>query len=340
MNLDQAIAQSVAGGSLEEADAASVFGQIMDAEATETQIKDLLLALGQKGETLPELVGAARAMRTRAVRLSVPGGVVVDVCGTGGDGHGTLNVSTLAALVAAAAGVRVAKHGNRAVSSLAGSADLLEALGLPTSPTVATHEYTLAELGLCFLFAPDFHHATRHAAPARRALGVRTIFNLLGPLTNPALVRRQVVGVWDASRLELVASALGALGSERALVVHGGGLDELAPRGPTEVAELRGGMVHRYTLCPSDFGLSDHDPSGLAGGDAAENARLAMRLLAGELGGAARSSVVMTAAAALWMASDGAVDELPKHAATAAAALDDGRAERLLQRLRETLVSR
>ena len=340
MGLQAAIAHVVGGGSLDETEAARVFGQIMDGEATGAQIGGLLIALRQKGETLAEVVGAARAMRARAVRLSVPDGVIVDVCGTGGDGQGTVNISTLAALVAAAAGLRVAKHGNRAVSSRAGSADLLEALGLPSSPSVATHEHTLLELGLCFLFAPDFHPATRHAAGPRRELGVRTLFNLLGPLTNPALVQRQVVGVWDVARLELVASALGALGSERALVVHGGGLDELAPSGRTEVAELHHGLVRRYTLGPVDFGLDEHDPSGLVGGDAAHNSVLAMRLLDGELGGAVRSSVVMTAAAALWIAGDGPVTELVGHATSAAAALDDGRARRLLDQLRLTLAPR
>jgi len=335
--IQAAIAHVVGGGSLDESTAAAVFGEIMDGEASPAQIGGLLVALRQKGETLDEVVGAARAMRARATVLRAPDGVV-DTCGTGGDGRGTFNVSTLAALVAASAGVPVAKHGNRAVSSRAGSADLLEALQIPRSPSLAQHERTLSSLGLAFLFAPDFHPATRHAAGPRRELGVRTVFNLLGPLTNPALVRRQIVGVWDVAKLDVMAAALRALGSTRAVVLHGhGGLDELAPHGPTEIAELRDGVVHRYRLSPADFGLDVHDLSGLAGGDAADNARLALRLLDGELGGAARSSVLMTAAAALWIATDEPASELPRHALHAAQALDDGRARQLLDRLRTTL---
>jgi anthranilate phosphoribosyltransferase len=276
------------------------------------------------------MVGAARAMRARAVPVRVEGGILVDTCGTGGDGAGTINVSTIAALVAAACGVRVAKHGNRAQSSRAGSADLLEALGVDVAAPPAVAERCLAELGIGFFYAPSFHGATRHAAPVRREIGVRTLFNLLGPLTNPAGARRQVVGVFAAEWIEPVARALGALGAERALVVHGaGGLDEIAPAGPTEVAEWSGGELSRYAIAPADFGLREEDPAGLRGGDAAENAARARAILGGEAG-AGRACVVMAAAAALYAAGE---PSLERAARRAEEAIDGGAARALLDRL-------
>jgi anthranilate phosphoribosyltransferase len=280
-----------------------------------------------------ELVGAARAMRARATRLSVPDGVVVDTCGTGGDGQGTINVSTIAALVVAAAGVRVAKHGNRALSSKAGSADVLEALGVNVAASPEVVERCLREVGIGFLFAPAFHGATKHASGPRREIAVRTLFNLLGPLTNPAGARHQLIGVYDAGRVELVAQALGQLGSEHALVVHGaGGLDEIAPAGLTEVAELRSGEVKRYRLQPRDFGLAEEDPAGLRGGDAQENAQLARAVLAGDKRDAARTCVVMSAAAALYAAGK---TGLRDGARLAEERIDDGSTLRLLERLIE-----
>lgn len=333
MDLGSALRHAVAGNALTADQMAEAMGAIMDGQATPAQVAAFLVALRMKGETIDEVVGAARAMRARALTLRVPPGLVVDTCGTGGDGRGTINISTVAALVVAAAGVRVAKHGNRALSSRSGSADVLEALGVEVQAPVAVVERCLAEVGIGFLFAPAFHEATRHAAGPRREIGVRTIFNLLGPLTNPAGARHQVVGVYEARLVELAARALAGLGSERALVVHGaGGLDEIAPDGPTEVAELADGEVRRRVLTPEDFGLPAEDASGLAGGDAAENARAAREILRGERRGAARSCVVMSAAAALYVAGAGGLREAAR---LAEARLDDGAALRLLERLAE-----
>jgi anthranilate phosphoribosyltransferase len=294
MELPQAIAHALARRDLSADEMAAVVGRIMDGQATPAQIGAFLVALRAKGETVDEVVGAATAMRARAGKLRVPAGVVVDTCGTGGDGRSTINVSTIAALVVAAAGVRVAKHGNRAQSSRSGSADVLEALGVDVSAPLPVVERCLEEVGIGFLFAPAFHGATKHASGPRKEIGVRTVFNLLGPLTNPAGARHQLIGVYDVALVEPMARALGRLGSEHALVVHGEGLDEFSPRGATEVAELRHGEVKRYKLVPRDFGLEEHDPDGLAGGDARENADKALAILDGAAG-AGRSAVVMSA---------------------------------------------
>jgi len=333
IDLASALAKLVAGASLSAEEMAAAVGTLMDGQATPAQIGGFLVALRMKGETVPEIVGAARAMRARATRLRVPDGVVVDTCGTGGDGRGTINVSTISALIVAAAGVRVAKHGNRALSSRAGSADLLEALGVHVAAEVPVIERCIVELGIGFLFAPAFHGATRHVAAARKELGVRTVFNLLGPLTNPAGARHQLVGVYDAQLVEPMARVLGELGSEHALVIHGvGGYDEFATDGPTEVAEWRNGDLKRYRLLPRDFGLTDEDPAGLAGGDAQENAAIARAILDGTRRGAARSCVVMSAAGALYAAGK---TGLRDGARLAEQLLDDGSAARLLARLVE-----
>jgi anthranilate phosphoribosyltransferase len=333
VDLSSGIARVVERRDLSADEMARVVGAIMDGQATEAQIGALLVALRMKGETVDELVGAARAMRARALKLSPPDGVVVDTCGTGGDGRGTINVSTIAALVVAAAGVKVAKHGNRAQSSRSGSADVLEALGVNVAAAPETVERCIREVGIGFLFAPAFHGATKHAAGPRREIGVRTFFNLLGPLTNPAGARHQLIGVYAGDRVEMVARALAELGSLHALVVHGaGGLDEIAPDGPTEVAELRGGEVKRYQLRPRDFELADEDAAGLAGGDAQTNARALREVLSGERRGAARSTVVMSAAAALYAAG---LTGLRDGARLAEARIDDGAAARVLDRLIE-----
>jgi anthranilate phosphoribosyltransferase len=331
MELPAAIARVVSGGSLTADEMADTIGRVMDGEATPAQIGALLIALRLKGETVGEVVGAARAMRTRATPVRVPDGVVVDTCGTGGDGKATFNVSTIAALVVAAAGVRVAKHGNRALSSRSGSADVLEALGVNVSAPVGVVERCINEVGIGFLFAPAFHGATRHAAGPRKEIGVRTLFNLLGPLTNPAGARHQLVGVYDVALIEPMARALADLGSEHALVVHGhGGLDELAPDGPTEVAELRAGEIKRYKLSPPDFGLEEYPASDLSGGDAPQNAQAARDLLSGKLQGAPRACVIMTAAGALYAAGR---TGLRDGARLAASLIDDGSASRILARL-------
>jgi anthranilate phosphoribosyltransferase len=331
MLLPAAIARACARQDLTADEMAATVGHIMDGEATPAQIGAFLVALRMKGEAVEEVVGAARAMRARALKLRVPAGVLVDTCGTGGDGRSTINVSTIAALVVAAAGVRVAKHGNRALSSRSGSADVLEALGVDVGAPVHAVERCLDEVGIGFLFAPAFHGATRHAAAARKEIGVRTLFNLLGPLTNPAGARHQLIGVYDGALVEPIARALGGLGSEHALVVHGDGLDEFSPNGATEVAELRAGEVKRYQLRPRDFGLADEDPAGLCGGDVACNAAAARAILGGARG-AGRSVVVMSAAGALYAAGRSGLRD---GARLAERLIDDGSAAAVLERLSE-----
>lgn len=335
MQIPEALGRVLARRDLTADEIDAVFGRIMDGEATPAQIGGLLVALRMKGETAEEIAGAARAMRTRATPIRCPNPErAVDTCGTGGDGSGSLNVSTIAAIVTAAAGVCVAKHGNRAQSSRSGSADVLEALGVATQAAVPVVERCLAEVGIGFLFAPAFHAATRHAAAPRRELGMRTMFNLLGPLTNPAGVRNQVVGVYDAAWVEPLAHALGRLGARRAFVVHGaGGLDEVAVAGVTEIAEWDGTHVRRFTVTPANFGLAEEDPAGLAGGDAAANADAVRAVLAG-VRGAGRAAVVMETALAL--VAVGAVADLTTGARRAEDAIDSGAAAATLERWART----
>ena len=334
MEIGEAIARVVGRRDLSETEIAEVFGQIMEGTASPAQIGGLLIGLRMKGETADEIAGAARAMRARALAVRCRDrDAAVDTCGTGGDGSATVNISTMAALVVAAAGGRVAKHGNRAISSRAGSADVLEALGVTVDAPVAIVERCLEEVGIGFMFAPAFHAATRHAAGPRRELGTRTLFNLLGPLTNPAQVGCQVVGVFDRVWCEPVARALGTLGARRALVVHGtGGLDEIAVRGATRVADWDAarGEVALGELSPGDFGLTEEDPDGLRGGDAAANAAAVRRVLAGEAG-PARTATVMAAAAAL--VACGLAGDYRAGAEMAVAAVDRGDAARTLERL-------
>ncbi|MEO7192032.1 MAG: anthranilate phosphoribosyltransferase [Vicinamibacterales bacterium] len=312
--------------------AARVMGAMMDGHAQPAQIAGLLMALALKGERPSEMVGLARAMRERARALPHGVGDVFDTCGTGGDGANTFNVSTIAAIVTAGAGVRVAKHGNRAVSSQAGSADVFEALGvnLETPPDLVVA--ALDQAGLAFFFAPAWHPSMRHVGPTRRELGVRTAFNLLGPLTNPAGARRQVVGVSRPEHTELMARTLGELGTDRAWVVHGaGGLDELSTLGHTKISELRDGTVNTFYLHPADVGLRSASLSDLTGGTAADNAGLAMRVLQGEAG-PRRDIVLLNAGAALFVA--GKAGSLRDGIATAAESLDSGRALEVLVHLR------
>jgi anthranilate phosphoribosyltransferase len=336
-DIKQAIARVTGGGHLTADEIAGVFGAIMDGAATPSQIGGLLVALRMKGETADELAGAARAMRARATPLACPDpDRGVDTCGTGGDGSGTVNVSTLAAIVVAAVGGVVAKHGNRALSSKSGSADVLEALGVTIDAPAAVVERCMREAGIGFAFAPAFHAATRHAAGPRRELGVRTLFNLLGPMTNPARVDHQVIGVYDGRWCAPVASALGKLGSRRVVVVHGaGGIDEVAVRGATSIAEWNG-TVTTYELSPRDFGLVDVDPAGLAGGDATHNAAILRRVLGGDAIGAGEAleavanAACMTAALAMRVTRGLAVDDLRAGTAAARETLHDGRATRVL----------
>jgi anthranilate phosphoribosyltransferase len=321
------------GESLTEDQAEAVIGHVMDGDATESQIAGLLIALRAKGESVAEIVGAARAMRAHAIAVVPRRADLVDTCGTGGDGLRTFNVSTAAGLVAAGAGAGVAKHGNRAVSSASGSADVLEALGVRVDLPAAAVAECIDEVGFGFLFAPAHHPAMRHAGPVRRSLGVRTIFNVLGPLTNPVGARRQLVGVFDEALVLPIAETLRALGSERALVVHGSdGLDELSPANPSTCADVTPAGVTVTTVDPAALGLAPSRTEDLAGGDSTENARLLLALLDGELG-PRRDAVALNAGAALVAA--GRADTLSTGLALAYAAIDDGRARLTLDRLVE-----
>jgi anthranilate phosphoribosyltransferase len=312
-------------------EAAAAMGEIMEGRAQPAQIAGLLVALRMKGERPGEIVGLAQTMRARATKLSRAFAPAFDTCGTGGDSAHTFNVSTVAALVLAACGVRVAKHGNRSVSSRCGSADLFEALGVNITAPPDIVERCLDEAGLAFFFAPTFHPSMRHAAATRRELGIRTAFNLLGPLTNPAGASRQLVGVPRPELTELVARSLALLGSERAWVVHGAdGLDEISTTGYTKVSECRGGSVNTFYVHPADFQLPKAAPEALKGGDAAENAVIAQRILAGERG-APRDIVLLNAAVSLLIA--GTVATVPEGVAHAAAAIDSGAAAGVLERL-------
>jgi anthranilate phosphoribosyltransferase len=331
--LRDALARIIDRHDLSADEMADVVGQIMDGRATPAQIGGLLVGMRMKGETVDELVGAARAMRARMIGVDFSSETMVDTCGTGGDGSLSVNVSTIAAFIVAGAGVPVAKHGNRAQSSQSGSHDVIEALGLTPAPSPELAARCLREAKLAFLFAPAHHAATKHAGGPRKEVGVRTFFNLLGPLTNPCGVKFHVNGIFSRDRCELLARAHGALGSRRALVVHGaGGLDEFAPAGATFVAELANGEVRTYDLRPADFGLDESEPSGLRGGTPADNARIALQILGGGGPEAARNASLMTAAAALYVT--GAAPDLRAATATARAALTGGAALAVLETLR------
>lgn len=300
--IDQAIRRAVDGRHLGRDEMQEVFAHVMDGKASDVQKSALLIALRMKGETAEEITGAAMAMRARVTPLDVDRNGLVDTCGTGGDGRGTFNISTVAAIVAAAAGANVAKHGNRAVSSACGSADVLSALGVHIDLDAPRMSEVLRRAGIAFLFAPKLHPAMSAVAAVRRELGVRTIFNVLGPLTNPAFARRQVLGVFAARLVETVANVLNALGAEHALVVHSNdGLDEISVSAPTRVCEVRGGEVRSYDITPEEIGVQTHSIEELAGGDARMNAEIARRVLDGE-DGARRDVVIANAGAALYVA--------------------------------------
>ncbi len=326
-----ALARVTEGHCLDEAAMGAAMDAILAGEASPAQIAGLAIALRMRGETSTEIVAAARALRRAATPLAVSDRTrLLDTCGTGGDGLGTFNVSTVVAIVAAAAGAKVAKHGNRAISSRAGSADVLEALGVRIDLPPERAAEVLREVGITFLFAPAHHAALRHAAVARRELGVRTFFNLLGPLANPARATHQLLGVYDPARLRSVAEVLAQLGVARAAVVHGeGGLDELAPTGTTRVAFLDRGEIVESSWTPADFGLDEVPVSTLLGGDAQENAAIARAVLAGEPG-PRRSMICLNAGAALFVAELAASPR--EGAELAARTLDSGAAIRLLDR--------
>jgi anthranilate phosphoribosyltransferase len=329
------IARVGTGHILARAEAASLMEELLSGRVETPDIVRLLMALNERAIQVQELAGFATIMRRHAAPVFVEGQArplhMVDTCGTGGDGSGTFNISTAAAIVAAAAGARVAKHGNRAASSKAGSADVLEALGVRIDLPLEHSGRAIRELGIGFLFAPAAHAATRHAVSARKQIGVRTVFNLLGPLTNPAGAQSQVLGVSSPDLIDLVASALVELGVERAFVVHGaGGLDEISLLGETLVAEVRNGSVRRITVTPEDFGVSRAPLEALRGGTAAENAALIRRIL-DNVSGPSRDIVLMNAAAALVAA--GVAPDFRAAANLAAAATSSGAAGEKLDAL-------
>jgi anthranilate phosphoribosyltransferase len=331
LDLRAALARVVERKDLSADEMAAVVGRIMDGDGTPAQVGALLTGLRMKGETVAEVVGAAQAMRARMLRITTGEGVL-DTCGTGGDGSGSVNISTLSSFIVAACGVKVAKHGNRALSSRSGSHDVIEALGIDPAPSPDLALRCLEEVGICFMFAPAYHAATKSVAGPRREIGFRTLFNLLGPLTNPAGARLHLNGVFARERCEFLARAHKALGSRRALVVHGGGLDEIAPAGPTQVAELSAdGNVRCYEITPGSFGLPEADPAGLKGCAPAVNARILREALEG-VPGAVRLSALMNAAAGMYVA--GAAPDFATAATRAAQALDTGKALALLERLR------
>lgn len=324
------LAQVATGACLTQAQAEAAFDVMMSGEATPAQIGAFLMGLRVRGETVEEITGAATVMRAKAVRIEAPPGTV-DTCGTGGDSSGTFNVSTGAALVVAACGVPVAKHGNRAASSKSGSSDVLMALGVNIDADMSLVSQSLSEAGICFLMAPRHHGAMRHVAGARVELGTRTIFNILGPLSNPADAKRQLLGVFSRDWLEPMARVLGNLGSHRAWLAHGSdGLDELTTTGPSFVAELRNGEVTTFEVTPEQAGLPTARPDDLKGGDAATNAA-AMRAMLGGERGPYRDIVLLNSAAALLVAER--VGDLREGVEMARAAIDGGAAQEVLERL-------
>ncbi len=344
MPMQEALGSLARGETLSRGDVTRVFREIMSGTCAPAQIGALLMGLAVRGETMDEIVGAATAMREAVVPVSTDRQPLLDTCGTGGSGVPRRNVSTAVALVAAACGVAVAKHGNRGASSPTGSADVLERLGVDIAASPETVGSCIDEVGVGFLFARSLHPAMKHAAGPRRALGVRTIFNLLGPLTNPAGATRQLLGVFDPRRGRDLARALGALGSERVLVVHGfragitaapdaaAGIDDVSPEGETLVAEWRAGTLETWTLVPEMVGLPRVPLADIAGEDPAGNAAAMQRLFDGE-SGAYRVAVQLSGAAALLAAGEGNSADLPKYATRIGQALDDGSARRVLARL-------
>jgi anthranilate phosphoribosyltransferase len=325
------LAKLVDGRILSTDEARDFFADCLRGEPTPAQVAAAVTALRVRGETVDEIAAFATAMRDAARTLDHPYDAI-DTCGTGGDGQHTFNISTAAALVLAGAGLKVAKHGNRALSSKSGSSDVLAALGVNLAATPEQQRRSLDHAGIAFLFAPHYHGAMRHVGPVRAEIGFRTVFNLLGPLSNPAGARRQVMGVYDPRLLEPLAEVLGRLGARRAWTVHGQGLDELTTTGPTEVAEWKDGAVRRFAVAPADAGLPTATIDDLRGGDAEENAA-ALRALLDGAPGAYRDVVLLNAAAALLVADR--ADTLRAGAELAAAAIDDGRAAQALARLVE-----
>ena len=315
-------------------EAERAFNEVMEGRATPVQMAALLVAIRVRGAASSEVAGGVRALRRAMIPVPTDPAGLVDTCGTGGGTLTTFNISTAAALLAAGAGVRVAKHGNRSFTSRCGSADVLEALGVRLDLTPEREAQVLEECGIVFMFAPLHHPAMRHIGPIRRELGMPTLMNVLGPVTNPAGARRQVVGVSDPSLLELIAGALAELGHERALVVHGEpGLDEISPLGSTRMVEVNNGTLTRRDFDPVELGWERFEARGLEGGDPQENVRTVVSVLRGDTGGVARAAVVLNAGAAIYVA--GAAPTLEEGIIAADAALDAGRGWEKLQHLRD-----
>jgi anthranilate phosphoribosyltransferase len=316
---------------LTQSEMSEMIGLIFSGEVGDSQVGAFMAALATKGETFEELAGAAQAMRRKALRIEALGQTVVDTCGTGGDGANTFNISTTTAFVVAGCGVTVAKHGNRSVSSKCGSADLLENLGINLNTAPEIVEEAIAEIGIGFLFAPLYHGAMKYAMTARKEVGVRSIFNMLGPLTNPAGANCQLLGVYAPQLTEMFAEALKMLGSRRAFVVHGhDGLDEISVCAPTRISELNDGQIRTYDISPAQFFGKAADPQELAGGEPARNAEITRRILAGEKG--ARRNVVLLNSAAALVAS-GSVKDIPEGIRLAEEAIDSGAAAGKLEAL-------
>ena len=313
------------GDALSAADAEAAFDRFMKGDASPVEMAALLSVLKVRGESPTEIVGGVRALRKAMVPLELGTDRLVDTCGTGGGTLTTFNISTASSIVAAGAGVKIAKHGNRSFTSKCGSADVLEALGIPIQLNLSEQKRMFAKAGFVFMFAPAHHPAMRHVGPIRGELGVTTIMNLLGPLANPACVRRQVIGVAHKSLQRLIADALVELGHERAMVVHGApGMDELSPLGPTTIIQLDAGRLDEIEILPADFGWPKYAPEDLNGGEPQENAEQVRRVITGKQLGGARAAVLINAAAAIWVS--GEVQSLEEGVAAAEASIDDGKA--------------
>jgi anthranilate phosphoribosyltransferase len=331
MNIREAIEKLVNRADLSEAETVDVMNQIMTGEATPLQVASFLTALRMKGETVEEITGAARVMREKANRVKVGAETVLDTCGTGGDQKGTFNISTTAAFVVAGAGVNVAKHGNRSVSSQSGSADVLGALGVKVDAPKERVEACIAKIGIGFLFAPLLHEAMKYAVQPRRDIGIRTIFNLLGPLTNPAMASHQLLGLYNGELVGAIAHVLKNLGSARAMVVHGlEGLDEISLCGPTKVAELRDGQVAEYTIEPEQLGLKKCGLEDLHGGSAEQSAAVVRKVLQGDKG-PVRDVVLLNSGAALYVSGTAAT--IQDGLRVAAQSIDSGKAREKLDQL-------
>lgn len=331
--IKEAISKVVEGYYLTQAEAEATMNEIMSGESTPSQIASFITALRMRGETVDEITGCARVMREKVTRIRTKADLLVDTCGTGGDGSHTFNISTISAFVAAGAGLGIAKHGNRAVSSQSGSADVLKALGVNIEADADTVAKCIDEIGIGFLFAPLLHPAMKHAIGPRREIGIRTIFNILGPLTNPAGAQAQVLGVYNVKLTELVANVLKNLGSKHVFVVHGSdGLDEITITGKTYVTELKNNQLQSYTIEPEDFGISRADKTSLIGGSAEENAQIALKILRGEKG-PKRDIVLLNASAAI--VAGGKASDIKEGIKLAEESIDSGKAMQKLNLLRK-----